>query len=538
MSLSPPLPLVRFEHVSLCYGTACVFKDLSFQIERGKHCALLGRNGSGKSSLLRLIQGELRPSSPPALYAHDAQEAHAGYDAHDAHGGHHAHDAQRLSPQPGMIFWAFEDCEERSALAAREHSRLVSAEQQANYVRRGWDITGEEILLSGLDNAPMVYGELSSACYLAAGELAEAAGAAHLLSAHAPAMSQGQLRLMLILRALMGGPALLLLDEPFDGLDQDARKAVGRCLEVAVERGCTLLVTAHRRGDIPACIRLAMLLEDGRLHAVDLSALQSHGPFSDTLPAMGMHYGRGPQPPPRRSLADSLFLRALAARKSPLLRLRNVDVYIDRRKVLEDINWQVEPGEHWVLSGPNGSGKSTLMRLLYGGEFAAWGGALEWCGGLRPAQEELRMGVGFVSDRLQHRYEYDLSAEAVVVSGLRGSIGLYEEPEEAELELARYWLGLLGIASFASRPLYSLSGGTARKALLARALAGSPPVLLLDEPCTGLDAASRALFFNALSVLADQGVTLIYASHHEEDRAAFFNKELRLEKGRVAACSR
>ena len=514
-SVPSRLPLVRLENVSFSYGSSSVFHDLSFCMERGVHLALMGKNGSGKSSLLRLIQGEVRPTLP-LLAGRDGTLGEAA-----------------PASSPGKILWSFEGSEESSALAARQHVRLLSSEQQANYVRRGWNITGEEIILSGIANAPMVYGELSSALYAVAGQLAEDAGASHLLSMQAPAMSQGQLRLMLILRALMGRPALLLLDEPFDGLDHGAREAVGHSLELAADRGCTLLVTAHRRGDIPFFIHDAVLLEDGALRPFDLSAVKE----PDPMPEPGFA-----QEPPRPAAydqmkrfarADSAFLRALANKTRPLFRMRSIDVYIDRHKVLSGINWSVNPGEHWVIAGANGSGKSTLMRLLYGEEFAAWGGSLEWCGRLRPSQEELRSGVGFVSDRLQHRYDYDISVEEVVVSGLRGTIGLYSEPEAEELRIARYWLDMLGILSYAAKSLHSLSGGTARKALLARALAGSPPVLLLDEPCTGLDAPSRHRFLNALSALAEKGVTLIYASHHEEDKASLFDKELRLEKGRV-----
>lgn len=211
-----------------------------------------------------------------------------------------------------------------------------------------------------------------------------------------------------------------------------------------------------------------------------------------------------------------------------------MDVFIDRRKVLSDISWTVLPGEQWLISGRNGSGKSTLLRLLYGEEFAAFGGSLLWNGAPRPGLEELRARVGFVSDRLHDRYEYDLPADEVVISGLRGSVGLYHTPEPEERELARTWLRRLGLQDIAGRPFHSLSGGTARRVLLARALASSPPVLLLDEPCSGLDAAGRDLFFQALEELAASGISLFYVSHLQEEAGSLFTHELRLEQGRIA----
>lgn len=510
---SSSLPLVRLDRVSVAFGANLVLSNLSLQIRAGEHLVLLGPNGAGKSTLLRLLQGELRP----ALFQSSAK----------------AEAVQAALPfrDPGKIYWAFDGHAESSALAAREHVRLVSSAQQSNYVRRGWNITGEEILLSGLDNAAMIYGEMSSAHYALAAELAEAARCTELLSMHAPAMSQGQLRLMLILRALMSWPRLLLLDEPFDGLDLAARDSVMEAIALAAKRGSTLIVSAHREEDVPQFIQKALLIKNGGVLVLD--AVPVDAALENLLPVQGLP---GPElllTPPCPGGDDSAFLKAARSGQSPLFSLSHVDVFIDRRQVLFDISWTMRRGEQWIVSGPNGSGKSTLLRLLYGEEFAAFGGEFSWYGGLRPSLEELHAGVGYVSDRLQHTYEYDLTAEEVVVSGLRGSIGLYGEVDEKERSLAVFWLERLGVKSFAATPLHDLSSGTARKVLLARALAGSPPVLLLDEPCSGLDAPSRVLFLEALPLLVSQGVSIIYVSHHDEDKASFFTHELRLADGKV-----
>ncbi len=480
-----------------------------------------------------------------------------------------------LERKTGCIFWSFDGSrEESSALSAREHVRLVSASQQSSYVRRGWNITGEQVLLSGLDNTGLIYVKPPARHSQRATALAEAVGALALMPMPVPAMSQGQLRLMLILRALLSNPPLLLLDEPFDGLDPAAREQVEQSILLAARHGSTLLVTAHRKKDIPACINKAFLVDKGTVNPVELAAImrqQEHAdhpdepaesapaspfpevaagglraPLSDTpqrefalKDSPALQTAPGAAFPGKKSSqafppAEDDFMRRLLARCSPLVELRRVDVFIDRQKALSDITWTVSPGEHWIVSGRNGSGKSTLLRLLYGQEFVAFGGSLTWCGGIRPSQEELRAGVGYVSDRLQDVYEYDVSAEEAVISGLRGSIGLYHEPDDQERRLARLWLERLGLSPLAQRPLHTLSSGTARRVLLARALCKAPPVLLLDEPCSNLDARSRSLFLNALPKLAAQGTTLIYVSHHEQDKSRLFTHELLLENGKIA----
>ena len=491
---------MRLCNVQAAYGTAPpLFSGLSLDIIAGEHTALVGANGSGKSTLLRLLQGELRPRPGPL--------------------------------QGKSIAWICRGKAETSALAAKEMARLVSPMQQRNYVRQGWKISGEEILLSGLDNAAMVYGEVSTAHYARAHQLAEQAGALHLLGMLAPAMSQGQLRLMLLLRALMSRPTLLLLDEPFDGLDAPARHDIGTALELAAAKGATIVLSAHRRQDIPSLIASAYRVEKGRLVPCSIHAERMEAPLSQCAsPAQNL----SPLCCALPHWKDvSPFVSALVSRPSPLLELKHVDVFIERKQVLHDINWRVEPGQQWRISGGNGAGKSTLLRLLYGEEFAAWGGSLAWCGKPWPGLEELHKAVGYVSDRLQDSYDYNISAQDVLVSGLRGSIGLYHEPDKTEREHARVWLERFGVASCAALPFLALSSGTARRVLLARALAASPPVLLLDEPCSGLDPEGRQLFFAALRHLVANGVTLFYVSHHQEKNDSLFTHELRLHKGRL-----
>ena len=529
--------LVRLDRVGMRFGGNTVFADLSLCLRRGERLALLGPNGAGKSTLLRLLQGDLRPG----------QEA----------------EALQSRAAAGRIFWNFEGKEEPFALSALKHARLVSPGQQRNYARQGWKVTGEEIVLSGLDNAAMIYGEMSGRHYERAAELAEAAGAGPLMGMTAPAMSQGQLRLVLLLRALMSKPDLLLLDEPFDGLDAASRERVTRCIGLAAEQGGTLVVSAHRDEDIPPFITQGLLLRNGKAERVALplsilpekDSVGEAGPVEAGLqpvppphaPHGGCAQGLFPRPPLTRVCEGNDSIAGLSAAADPasptdllpgnvpLVELAHVDVFTDRVRILFDINWAIRPGEQWILSGDNGSGKSTLLRLLHGEEFAAYGGTLRWRGGPRPSLEELRAQVGYVSDRLQYAYDYDLSAEDVVISGPRGSIGLYDEPDARERALARDWLDVMGLSAMRDRNFHSLSSGTARRVLLARALASSPPLLLLDEPCSGLDAQSRAFFLRGLAALAGKGVTIVHVTHHEQDKSPLFTHELRLEKGRIAS---
>lgn len=513
---SAPQCLARLEDVSLYFGNRPVFKNLSLCLYKGEHVALLGANGTGKSTLLRLLQGEIQPSTPPA-----GEES------------------------SGNIYWDFEGVEEPYRITALQHVRLVSPAQQKNYVRQGWNITGQEIVLSGLGNSAMLYGEAAASQSAQVAELAIAAQAEHLMEMPAPAMSQGQLRLVLILRALISKPPLLLLDEPFDGLDTAARARILACMDLAVENGSTLLISAHRAKDIPPFVSCALRIEHGQISRLPYPLPVSvivHTPV--TMPALPLDF------PAPANLPD-----ASCHTSAPVLELEQVDVYKESQHILYDIHWRVHKGEHWLITGSNGSGKSTLLRLLYGDEFAAYGGSIRWNGGPRPTLAEWHNKVGFVTDNLQYTYTYDLSAQDVVISGLRGTIGLYPDfsdqtetkhgmameahteqsprvtPQEQTAALA--WLEAVGLGCFAATSFHSLSSGMARRVLLARALANAPSLLLLDEPCSGLDAVNRGTFLQALPLLAKQGITLLYVSHNEDEHLPVFTHMLHLEHGKV-----
>ncbi len=493
-------PLVTIEDLSLFLpGEASrrfVLHHINWQIERGRHCALLGANGSGKSTLLRLLRGELWP----------------------------AH---------GHIWWHTPQRREESLLAGRSMTALVSPAQQENYQRQAWDLTGLDILLTGFEDTPLVYsdgGNQAQARKEAAIHMAARLEAEGLLDRAMPTLSQGQLRILLLGRALLRAPSLLLLDECANGLDARHRQIFFEVLEEHAQ-GSTVIMTAHRPSQIPAWCAERRYINRGRLY---------------TAPPGQTEIKPGATESTAITATEQAFQKNTDKDEPvpPLLDLENVTVYIDRQEVLQHINWSMHQGEHWRISGANGSGKSTLLRLLAGDEFAAADGRLErWLprqGGAVHTLAEIRKGIRLVSDLSQALYGYSLTAHDMVCTGFDNSIGVYRKFSAAEkAEALRRMEEMFpeespqSVAELGHQSIRNLSTGQVRRLFLARALVGEPDILLLDEPCSGLDGPSRTRYLALLDLLAARGLHMVFVSHHGEDAPLCINREAHMEDGQL-----
>ena len=220
-----------------------------------------------------------------------------------------------------------------------------------------------------------------------------------------------------------------------------------------------------------------------------------------------------------------------------LVRLTKADVYLDEHRALSGITLTIRRGECWVVHGPNGSGKSSLIRTLYGDHGVAAGGRIERAGIVPGVPlETFKRTVGLVAPHLQADHPRDLTVAAVVQSGLHASIGLVDAPSAAEQASARTALAFFGMQRFASRPVAELSYGQLRRVLFARAWVGNPPLLLLDEPYSGVDASTRHGLMRHLDELIAAGTTVVIATHNREEWPAGATHELALSKGSPVWC--
>lgn len=222
------------------------------------------------------------------------------------------------------------------------------------------------------------------------------------------------------------------------------------------------------------------------------------------------------------------------AARPPVLAVRRLRIAREGKVILRGLDWSVAPGEHWVLLGPNGSGKSSLLAALTG-YFAPTSGSLAVLGETfgRSDWRELRRRIGLAGPSVAAMIAPSECAADVVAGGVDGVINLWRRPKPAVARLARRLLRQLGVGGVAARPWGHLSQGERQRVLIARALAAAPALLILDEPCAGLDPAARADFLSLLNRLPKlrRGLSVVLVTHHVEEVVPVFTHALLLRNG-------
>jgi molybdate transport system ATP-binding protein len=491
-----PSPLIVLDRVDVDIAGAPVLHGITWQLERGEHWGVVGSNGSGKTTFLGLLAGTVWPA-----------------------------------PERGARRYDFGRGAEHDAVAARSEIVVVSHELQDRYARLGWNFTALDVVLSGVyrTDVPRRHPEARER-KLALATMSEL-GVALLAPRRFLELSRGEQRRVLIARGVAFAPSVLLLDEPASGLDRAARIELGALLERVPPR-VALVCAAHVEADLPAAIDRILRLERGRIVA---STARSERPATDRPRRVGhgRSAGADDRPACRARGAD----RAGGDRPLPLVEIENASIWLGSRRVLGDFAWRIDPGQQWLVTGANGSGKSTLLRLLHGQLRPAKGGAIHWPALGNPRSVwTLRRQVAWVSPELQAAYRYPTTVRDCVASGFDSSFGLTRAPTPRETERVDELLAEFSLDTLATRLLTTLSYGQARRALIARALANRPKLLLLDEPWEGLDEDAAAALNHALAATIAHGTQLVCASHLAAHRE-LFTHEIAIEAD-GAVCER
>lgn len=506
-------PFLSLRQATFRLGDRLVFENTNWNLNRDEQWAIIGTNGSGKSVLADALRGRL-PLVQGELSYHFRPPPH-------------------LSPEETIGHVAFED--RKSEIHGEVvQSRWMSFEQEAAMsvadflsYERVMEVNPFEV-----DPRHTVARAQFERRLRRATRLFQVGG---FLPRRLLSLSNGERQRVQLTRALAQPLRLLILDEPYVGLDRAAREHFHRVLERLLATSLRVLLVTTRAEELPRHISHLLWVDECRVVEAGRRAEVQKRRGSSA----GASGGRRAEPGPKKIVSRRKTSRLIdfgsgrdGGGQCNLVELRNVTVRYGDKVVLNRINWTVREGESWAVLGPNGSGKTTLLSLIQGDHPQAYVNDVIVFGRRRGTGEsvwELKKPIGWVSPELQLHFDDSVSVFDAVVSGFQDTIGVFAAPARGQWAAARAWLRHFELMPWADHPLFSLSAGLQRMALLARALVKQPRLLILDEPCQGLDRAHRELIIKQVDALLRAGrVTAIFVTHRTEEIPKSVKKVLRL----------
>jgi molybdate transport system ATP-binding protein len=336
-------------------------------------------------------------------------------------------------------------------------------------------------------------------------------------------LSNGENKRTQLAIALLEQPEFLILDNPFTGLDVEGRKILHQIIQSISQKGVHILLISTNQ-EIPENITHVACLEKGE---IIFACKKEEFHLPNKIRSI--------------SKLDSNLLKQLKQLNEAAfdfaIKMVNVNVQYDDKKILAQINWTVRNAERWNLSGPNGAGKSTLLSLITADNPQAYANEIYLFDKRRGSGEsiwDIKKKIGFVSPELHLYFDFSATCYEVIASGLFDTIGLFRQVNDTQKGKISLWLHLLELEKLQSKRLAQLSLGEQRRALLARALIKNPPLLILDEPCQGLDDEQTDYFKNLIDQICESfRTTLVYVSHYKHQIPDCVDHFLHLENGRI-----
>ena len=519
--------LISIKNCRIENSRESVIPELNWTFNEGEAWLVIGPNGGGKADFVNALSGSGLKIVPNSQNAADG----------------------------ALYSSVFGDSVEIVSL--ERAARLIEEERlndESEYVEGGVDIgrTGRVFIAESIcgkikKNAPLPPEAQRIETYPAI----KLCGIEKILDRGLKYMSTGEIRRTLLARALISGRKLLILSDPFAGLDVQSRTILLDFFNTIVKK---------QGGDLPHVI-LGMErwheIPDAITHVLEFSGKEITfcGKRADYEKVLADRAENNQNKKDEakaefsdafsETLADTVVLRAdsenasLGAAKAeeshaagtqasegtvPLIEMNHVNVGWDDHKVLVDLNWRLMRGEHWLIQGPNGSGKTTFLELITGDNMQVFCNDVRLFGARRGSGEsiwDIKKQLGIVSYRLHVEYRMvgGTSLLNVIVSGFRDSIGLYGAATDVEAAAAKKWLKLGGFEGRENESFSSLSYGEQRAILILRSAVKTPKVLILDEPCHGLDEQYRQKILNLLELIGEGGTTTMLHVTHDPTEA-------------------
>ena len=462
------------------YGKT-VLDNISLEIPAGQNLAIIGESGSGKSSLAKAVAKK--------LFTKGSIEV-------------------RYTDNPGLKAKII-------LIEPTETFKNLSNVSDFYYQQRYNSCDAEDALTVEQELAQTVGSSIE------AERLLDQLNLTHRKNTPLIQLSNGEQKKLQLIRLLVQQPQVLILDNVFIGLDVHSRNKLHQIIDEQAKKGTTIILVTNER-ELPFCITHIAELYQGKLVQ-----------FGDRKTFVAYHPENNHQE--KTIITSSLFHGSLE-QFDCLVKMKDVTIQYGDKVILQNINWQVKQGEHWLVKGRNGAGKSTLLSLITADNPQAYSQQIYLFDKRRGSGEsiwDIKKHIGFVSPELHKYFDLGASVHNVVASGLFDTMGLFKKINDAQEQLVNAWIAFFGLTDYTNKPLYLLSTGQQRLTLLARALIKNPTLLVLDEPCQGLDDHQTKQFLQLIDEICNQSeTTLIFVSHYENEIPACITQKMELHQGK------
>ena len=495
-------PIIKISNGVVRHPLWRMTEPVNMEIMPGEQIAICGDNASGKSRLVEIITGHY-----PLLQ----NEVHYGFDNTGAEAGT---PTQKRLISEQLRFISFRDS--------------YGDQDGTYYYQQRWnqhDIdentpTAGSLLDKVNEHSPGLRQKLYSMFALKP-----------VLDKYIISLSSGELRKFQLTRTLLSAPRVLILDNPFIGLDTTTRDLLKELLkQLTQETELTVILILSKYDDVPEFVthvfpveNLCLMPKQTReefVQKVDAKYSALTSTIADCILQL-----------PHRDLSTVHFY---PQQGGEILCLKDVNIRYGNRTILKDLNWTVCEGERWALQGENGAGKSTLLSLICADNPQSYSCNINLFGHRRGTGEsiwQIKRHIGYVSPEMHRAYLRDLPAIDIVASGLSDSVGLYCRPRPEQMEACRFWMRIFGIEHICDKTFLKLSSGEQRLCLLARAFVKDPELLILDEPLHGLDIRNRQRVREIINIFCQRPhKTLIMVTHYKEELPDCITHSMTLKK--------
>lgn len=506
--------LININNCRIENSRQALIQELTWKMDEGQNWLVIGPNGGGKADFVNALAGNLSICPNPNT---------------------------QTEASPSIYSNIFQNSTE---IVSLERAAKIIQEERENdesdYVEGGVDHgrSGRLFITQGFMNIKKGDPLPAQAQRLEGQPAVKLCGIEKILDRGLKYMSTGEIRRTLLARALISGKKLLILSDPFAGLDIESRTILldffnSISSKSSKDKDSTHIILGMERWhEIPDAISHVLEFSDkkvsfcGTRSDYEKLLAERKAQNAETADKEKKNFSvelkilqeNSESPSPSQSPSNSTVSPCQSGQEV-LIQMNHVNVGWGDNHVLVDLNWTLHRGEHWLIRGPNGSGKTTFLELITGDNKQVYCNDVHIFGIKRGSGEsiwDIKKDLGIVSYRMHVEYRMlgGTSLQNVIISGFRDSIGLYGSASDNEIAKAKQWLKLGGFQGRELESFSSLSYGEQRAVLILRSSVKSPKVLILDEPCHGLDEAYREKILQLMEEIANSGsTTLLHVTH-------------------------